>query len=121
MTATINPIAKPNVLVTIGSAILGGILNDLRPQAGSTAPAPIVSALDNMATHLAAIVPADEKTIGQIFVAVGGIVEAFFPQYDQEGAFLVAVGNALIAGKGTIGPLRLGDLAITLSVEPWKQ
>ena len=47
---------------------------------------------------LGQVAPNDEKSIGRIFIEIGTIVETFFTNFQQEGAFLIAVGTALENG-----------------------
>jgi hypothetical protein len=59
------------------------------------------------------------QNIGKIFVAIGGLISAFFPQWAAEGAALVTIGEGLLAGTGTVGPVRIGSEGITVTVAPW--
>lgn len=62
------------------------------------------------------------EEVGKILVAIGGIIDGFFPQYQQEAQFLITLGEALESGKdkGTVGPVRLGNIGITVSWAPWQ-
>lgn len=85
-----------------------------------TSQADAFNHLEKLHAALGTVDPADTQTIGKIFVAIGGLVEGFFPEYEQEGVFLIDVGNAIIQGKGNVGPIRVGNLGLTVTVAPWK-
>lgn len=60
--------------------------------------------------------------IGKVLVAVGGFIQALFgsnPTWSEVGAFLEAVGEGIIAGQGSVGPIRIGNLGLTVSIAPW--
>jgi hypothetical protein len=60
--------------------------------------------------------------LAQYFIEAGTILTLLFGRltWAQEvGAFLTAVGTALAAGQGSIGPIRVGNDAITVTVAPW--
>lgn len=60
--------------------------------------------------------------LGQYFVDAGTILQIVFKAtWAQEtGSFLVTVGTALIAGQGSVGPIRIGSDEITVSVAPYQ-
>lgn len=63
------------------------------------------------------------QTIGQYFVEAGTILMLLLgrlPWAQTVGTFLVTVGTALEAGQGTVGPIRVGSEAITVTVAPWQ-
>jgi len=63
------------------------------------------------------------QQIGQYFIEAGTILTLIFgrlPWAQQVGTFLVTVGTALEAGQGTVGPIRVGNEAITVTVAPWQ-
>lgn len=61
----------------------------------------------------------DHVSIGKIFIAAGTVL-GFFPQFSAESGFLIQLGTDLIAGGGTVGPIRFGDESITATIGPWK-
>jgi hypothetical protein len=57
-------------------------------------------------------------TIGQYFIDAGTVLGLFFKSgpFSQVATFLVTVGSALIAGQGTIGPITIGSIKLTITV-----
>lgn len=88
-----------------------------------TSLADAVVHLQQLHDALGAVPASDTQTIGKILVAIGGVIEGFFPNWSAEGAFLVTIGTALISGggTGTEGPIRLGNIGVTISWGPWGQ
>lgn len=63
------------------------------------------------------------QQIGQYFIEAGTILQLVFGRLawaQQVGTFLITVGTALEAGQGTVGPIRVGNEAITVTVAPWQ-
>jgi hypothetical protein len=59
-------------------------------------------------------------TIGKIFVAAGGLILAFWPEESQIGQAFITIGTGLSQGKGSIGPIRVGNDGITVAVASWQ-
>ena len=59
-------------------------------------------------------------SIGKLFIAAGTLLSFFGQNYAQESAFLIQVGTDLLAGGGTVGPIRLGNESLTATVGPWQ-
>jgi hypothetical protein len=57
--------------------------------------------------------------IGRQFIIAGSVLQ-MFPNLAQVGAFLTQLGEGIEVGKATVGPIRIGDEAITATVGPWK-
>jgi hypothetical protein len=58
--------------------------------------------------------------LGAYFVDAGAIIQMFFksPQMQQVGQFLTTLGLALEGGQGQVGPIRLGNDNITVTISP---
>lgn len=58
-------------------------------------------------------------SIGRIIVSAGAFLSLFGGAYAEVGAFLVQLGTGILAGNGTVGPIRVGSTSITATVAPW--
>lgn len=109
-------------LVADAKDVIGKIEGEVSRTAGQ--PDTLVQAvarLETLHAQLGTVNPDDLESIGKIFVEVGTIVQSFFPQWSEEGAFLVAIGTALEAGgkTGSVGPVRMGNTGYTVNWAPW--
>ena len=59
-------------------------------------------------------------SIGKIFIAAGTLLSFFGGEYAQAGTFLVTLGTDILAGQGTVGPIRFGNEGITATIAPWQ-
>lgn len=59
--------------------------------------------------------------IGQYFIIAGTILGMFFKTgiISQLAAAFITFGTGLETGTGTVGPVRVGNEGITITVAPW--
>jgi hypothetical protein len=86
-----------------------------------TSVADAVVHLQQLHAALGTVNPDDTATIGKILVAIGGVIEGFFPNWGEEGLFFIDLGEALEqgGGSGKEGPLRLGNTGFVIAWAPW--
>jgi hypothetical protein len=59
--------------------------------------------------------------LGQYFIIAGTLLGIFFKTgfMSQIAAGLIQFGTGLEAGQGSVGPVRIGNEGVTLTVAPW--
>lgn len=59
--------------------------------------------------------------IGEYFIVAGTLVGLLLKSAagQQISAFLTQVGTALEAGTGSVGPIRIGNDSLTVTISPW--
>ena len=58
---------------------------------------------------------------GQYLIDAGTILQMFFKATwaQQVGGFLTTLGIAMESGQGSVGPVRLGNESLTVTITPW--
>ena len=119
-----NPKMSDNLVQSLIADAKGTIAR-LEAAVGSSVSQPseieALAKLHTLSTQLSSANGTQET--GKILVAIGGVIEGFFPNWAAEGAFIVAIGTGLLAGGGTgsAGPIRLGNTGYTISWAPWTE
>ena len=60
-------------------------------------------------------------SIGTYLIDAGTLLSIFFKsaQFQQISIFLITLGTAMNGGQGTVGPIRLGNEGLTVTIAPW--
>lgn len=59
--------------------------------------------------------------VGQLLIVAGTLLGIFFKtgSFAQLASALIQAGAAFEAGQGSVGPVRIGNEGLTLTVAPW--